>query len=406
MRNWERAVGRAVGIGVGICVGAAAVGAAGLLAGGTALARRVVTPEGSTAEPVTIAQLTRDEDRVIAWLTGHHATLPGQYSLLFDEGRGHARLGPVVQRTAAAVAREVMQVDRGRLAPGTRGRLTGWWYPDPESLGLASSRITYPTELGDAEAWVLRPKRAKRGRWAVHVHGRGALPEETLRGVLPLARAGVTSLVISYRNDPGAPAGEFGRYGIGVAESRDVDAALAEVRRRGADRVTLVGWSMGGTAVLRSATTGPYAALVDGIILDSPAVDWPALLRHQAAGVPVPRPFADVGIELLQRGLVKAGEPGGIDFPSLSPERVAAALPVPTLIHASRGDTFVPSAGAEALAAARPDLVQLRLQHDAEHVRLWNTDPVAWERVTEQFARALPRPGWRGELPTPPVRLD
>ncbi|SJN08158.1 Secreted protein [Leucobacter sp. 7(1)] len=402
MRNWERAVGRAIGIGVG----AVAVGAAGLLAGGTALARRVVTPELTAAEPVTVTRISRDGERVLVWLTGHHAELPGQYSLLFDRGHGHARLGPVAQQGVDGTAREVLQVDRGSLTPGLRGRLTGWWYSDPEALGLSCERITYPTELGDAEAWVLRPRRAKRGRWAVHVHGRGALPEETLRGVPPLARAGVSSLVISYRNDPGAPGGEFGRYGVGVAESRDVDAALAEVRRRGAERVTLFGWSMGGTAVLRSATTGPYAALIDGLILDSPAVDWPALLRHQAAGVPVPRPFAEVGIELLQRGLVKAGEPGGIDFPSLSPERVAEALQVPTLIHASRGDTFVPSAGAEELAAARPELVQLRLQREGEHVRLWNTDPESWERATEQFVRALPRPAWRGELPTPPVRLD
>lgn len=402
MRKWERRLGQAVGIGLG----AAALGAAGLVAGGVALARLVVTPEDAAAEPVTVTRVTREDDRLIVWLRGPHADLPGQYSLLLDRGRTHARVGPVLRSGADGAAREILRVDRGSVEAGTRGRLTGWWYADATDLGLRAERIVYPTELGDAEAWIVRPRWPRRARWAVHVHGRGALPAETLRGVLPLARAGITSLVISYRNDPGAPAGELGRYGVGLAESRDVDAAIAEVMRRGAQRITLVGWSMGGTAVLRSATTGRYAAIIDGIVLDSPAVDWPALLRHQAAAVRAPQPFATVGIELLQRGIVRAGEPGGLDFGSVDPAVLAGALTVPTLIHASRGDTFVPSAGAEALAAARPELVQLRLQEQGEHVKLWNVDPAAWEASTEQFVRALPRPPWRGDLPSPPVRLD
>ena len=405
MQRWESKLSRAVGYGLG----AAALGLAGVVAGGTALARRVVTPDLSPAEPVLLDRIEREDDRIIVWLRGRHADLPGQYSLLFNGDAGHARVGPVLAIDRGAVSRQVLQVDRGVLQAGARGRLTGWWYATPEAVGLRTERIQYETELGAAEAWILHPpkvRRSQRGRWAVHVHGRGALPEETLRGVLPLARAGITSLVISYRNDPGAPAGDYGRYGMGVAESRDVDAAIAETLRRGAQRVTLFGWSMGGTAVLRSGTTGRYAAAVDGLILDSPAVDWPALLRHQAAAVAAPRPLADLGITLLKRGVVRGGEPGGIDFPSLRPQTVGRALQVPVLLHASRGDSFVPCAGAEALAASRPDLVQLRLQDEGEHVKLWNTDPEGWEAATEQFARALPKPGWRGDLLVPPVRLD
>jgi len=214
--------------------------------------------------------------------------------------------------------------------------------------------------------------------------------------VAPLARAGITSLVISYRNDPGAPRGMNGRYGNGVAETRDVDAAIAEALRRGAERVTLFGWSMGGTACLLSATEGPHRDVVDGLILDSPAVDWASLLRHQAAGYAAPRGVADLGIRMLGRGLVRGGEPGGIDFARLTPDAFARKLTVPVLVHASRGDRYVPCEGAERLAEARPDLVQLRLQDRGGHVRLWNVDPDAWEGATEQFARALPRPPWRG----------
>ena len=380
----------------GLGIAAAAAGSAAVVAAGVQLARRAVTPARVPEARAVVQRLERDGDAVVAWLRGPDTSLPGRYSLLFDGGAGHARLGPVRGRAGGTTARAVLGVDRGTLREGASGRIAGWWYTHPAELGLRAERIAYATELGDAEAWLVRPRRARKRRWAVHVHGRGALPEETLRGVAPLARAGITSLVISYRNDPGAPSGQYGRYGVGLAESRDVDAAIAEARRRGAERVTLFGWSMGGTAALVAATRGRHTGVVDGLILDSPAVDWASLLRHHAAALRAPRLVAELGIGLLDRGLVRAGEPGGIVFGGLTPEAFARELRVPVLLHAGEQDSFVPPAGARRLAELRPDLVQLRLQPDGEHVKLWNVDPGPWERVTEQFARALPRPAWRG----------
>lgn len=392
-RNGRIAAGIAVGA---MAVVTAAAVAAGAVAVGTALARLAVTPARRPDQGAWVERVERRDDTVLVWLRGKDVALPGRYSFLFDGGSGHARLGDVVDSAAGAVARPVAAVDRGELRPGARGRVTGWWFTDPAELGLVCETIEYPTELGEARAWLVRPRRARKRRWAVHVHGRGALPAEALRGVLPLARAGVTSLVISYRNDPGAPAGAHGRYGAGLSESRDVDAAIAEALRRGAERVALFGWSMGGTACLVSATRGAHSASVDGVILDSPAVDWRSLLRHQAGGRRMPSPVADIGIRMLDTGVVRAGEPGGIRFETLTPERFARDLEAPVLIHASRDDTFVPCGPARRLAELRPDLVQLHEWETAEHVKLWNLDPARWERITEAFARALPRPPWRG----------
>ncbi|MGW9020770.1 alpha/beta hydrolase family protein [Leucobacter chromiiresistens] len=382
---------------VGALGGAALIGGIGSLLGGVALARRAVTPAAVPESPVTVTHVVdRPDGGVLVRLRGVDADLPGRYSFIFDGGRGHARLGEVVEASGDEVLRKLVSVDRGSLAPETRGRVTGWWYTDPEQLGYRVERTAYATELGDAEAWIIRPRIPRKRRWAVHVHGRGALPEETLRGVRSLARCGITSLVISYRNDPGAPPGLRGRYGVGFSESRDVDAAIAAARRLGAERVTLFGWSMGGTACLVAATRGEYRHLVDGLILDSPAVDWNALLRYHAAAQSAPAAIAGLGIELLARGVVAGGEAGGIPIDDLHPETFARALAVPVLIHASPDDTFVPPAGAERLAQLRPDLVQLRLQPGAEHVKLWNVDQRGWEAVTRAFARALPRPPWRG----------
>ncbi len=402
-QGWGGRLGRALGFGAG----AAVLGGVGALAAGVALARRAVTPDRLPETGLVVDRVQREDrdgggaEPAIVWLRGPDADLPGRYSLLFDDGRGHARLGPVLEERRGSVARAVLAVDRGRLRDGVRGRITGWWFTDPAELGYRTESISFPTELGAAEAWLVRPRLPRKRRWAIHVHGRGALPEEAIRGVAPLARAGITSLVISYRNDPGAPLGAYGRYGIGLAESRDVDAAIAEALRRGAERVTLFGWSMGGTASLIAATRGAHADLVDGLILDSPAVDWSTLLRYHAAALSAPRIIADVGIRLLDRGLVRGGEPGGIPFEGLTAEAFAQALRVPVLIHASEGDSYVPCEGSQRLAALRPELVQLRLQERGEHVKLWNVDPEPWERVTEQFARALPRPAWRGTPPHP-----
>ena len=394
-RSLKTALQQAGRAGCAILAGAiASAGAIGIAS--VQLARRSVIPVPGPQPDVVVQSVTRVGSRLIARLEGTDVELPGRYSLFFDEGAGHARLGEIISKAGEGVAREIVSVDSGTLRPGAIGFVNGWWYPSPDAVGLRWERIIVSTELGDTEAWVFRPKRARKGHWAVHVHGRGGLPEETLRGVRPLAKLGITSMVISYRNDPGGPAGFRGRYGMGISEARDVDAAIAEAVRRGAERVTLVGWSMGGTASLIAAADGEQRSFVDGLVLDSPAIDWDGLLRYQAGLLRVPAPVTRLGLQLLDRGLVAGGEPGGIDFRRLTPQQFAEDLGVPVLIHASRGDTFVPSDGAEAFAAARPDLVQLRLTDTGEHVRIWNVDSAAWEHTTRRFVRWLPRPAWRG----------
>lgn len=405
-KRWLTARKAAVGAGLltgGVIAGGAVVAGAAI-AGGAALARAAATPAQRTETPVEVVRIAREAEGATVWLRGQDIGLPGRYGLLWDGG--HARLGEVVARSGALVARRVIQVDGGQIQEGLRGRITGWWFPSAAALARECSDVLAPEEVelaldgGVAPAWVMRPaKRGPRGRgarWAIHVHGRGALPTETLRGVAPLARVGVTSLVVSYRNDPGAPAGAEGRYGFGISEARDVDAAIAYALAHGATRVTLVGWSMGGTACLVAATGGRHRDSIDGLILDSPAVDWPRLLEHQARLHRAPGALAKLGMALLERGVVAADAPGGIDFSRATPEAFAEQLRVPTLIFASRGDTFVPSGGAERLAKLAPQFVQLRLVQQGEHVKIWNTDPEIWERITEGFARGLPRPAWRG----------
>lgn len=207
----------------------------------------------------------------------------------------------------------------------------------------------------------------------------------------------MTSLIVRYRNDAGEPAGLNGRYGLGLAESRDVDAAIDEALSRGAERVTLVGWSMGGTASLVAATRGAHRDRIDGLVLDSPGVDWPGLLRAQAGLRGVPGWIANLGMRLLANGLVASGEPDGIDFSALAPKSFARGLAVPALVLASPDDAYVPWEGARRFAGLRSELVELVTIPRAGHVRLWNADPEKWESTVLRFVSALPKPGWRGQ---------
>lgn len=367
-------------------------------------ALQVLTPSArieSGVEVVALVPAAGSPTGTRVWLRGPDIALPGNYSFIFGVTQrsqqhlaGHARLGPVVQREGSGrqlrVARDVQSVEQGELRVGARGRITGWWYTDPSQLGYASRRVAIPMRGGVSWGWVISPPNAVPGRWAIHVHGRGALPLETLRGIEPFAEAGITSLVIAYRNDPGAPPGIGGKYGLGLSEQEDVEAAIGWARLQGADRVTLVGWSMGATAVVLAASRERHAGLVDGMVLDSPALDWPGLLRHQAKLARVPLAVAELGMWMLRLGWTRGSftDRRGTDISALTPERLSSVIHVPTLIHAGAGDTFVPWKGALRVARLRSSLVQLH-PSPGEHVKLWNADPIAWNRETARFLRTL-----------------
>lgn len=373
--------------------------AGGAIAIAAYFARRVLTPAKRAETGVRVVDIERENDLTngsIVWIAGVDAELQGAYSFIWNEGAGHARLGPVLRterrRGKVCVARQILRVDSGQLRVGTRGRVTGWWFSGPEGLGLPWERVEIPAPMGHIWGWVITPdaEAPDTGHWAIHVHGRGALPRESLRGVAPFARAGVGSLVLAYRNDPGASPGLRGRFGLGLAEWRDVDAALSWLRERGATSVTLVGWSMGATTVVLAAGRSKHRPLVNGIVLDSPALDWPAILALQARLVHLPRPLARLSAAILQRGWVRGAIPGerGTNLHLLTTYALAEHIQVPTLIHVGEEDTFVSWEAALRLASLKPELVILR-ETEGEHVKHWNADPQAWEQSTERFVRAL-----------------
>ena len=160
---------------------------------------------------------------------------------------------------------------------------------DPaRAYGLPFATVHVAEPLGRAPAWYVRGRTAT---WAVLVHGMGAPQAEALP-MLPLLHSrGFAALVITYRNDPGAPRSPDGLSHLGADEWKDLDAAVGYAVAHGAARVVLVGYSMGGEIVCNFLRHSVPTGRVDAVVLDSPVLEWRGPLATAAAQTSLPRPL-------------------------------------------------------------------------------------------------------------------
>lgn len=367
---------------------AAVVGAAvsGSLVTATYFARKVLTPDHRRPDDTEI--LAVGADRVTLAL-GPETVVPGRYGLWLDGGAGHARVGDILERDdrAGTVVRQLIAVDKGKLTAGPARWNSYYYWTDPvTSMGLPYRDVAVEGELGPMPAWLLEPRQPN-GRWAVLVHGRAARREECLRALPVLLRLGFTCLVISYRNDPGAPPAPDGRYNLGLSEWRDVESALEYAAAAGASGAVLGGWSMGGAVVLQTLKQTATGDFVDGVFLDAPVVDWGDVLAHHARLHHIPPPLRDLGTLVMGRRATRhlVGVHDPVDVALTNWVARADEIRHRILIQHSVDDEFVPAGPSLALAKARPDLVTLESWHTARHCKEWNLDTVRWERVLSAF---------------------
>ncbi|ROS54441.1 S9 family peptidase [Frigoribacterium sp. PhB24] len=353
---------------------------AAIVSGIVAIARKIVTPARGRRDDVRIESYDAPAGTITLSSTPD-TRLPGRYSFWFGRGTGHARVGGVVRDDGRHVERRVEAVEGADLTKAHRGRIGGWLFPTPGDAGLVADEVVVPTDVGPAPAWLVPADAGLVGPWMIGVHGRGVTRAETIRAAPVFHREGLTSLLVSYRNDGEAPRSSDGRYALGDSEWRDVESAIRYALDHGATSVVLMGWSMGGALVLQAATRSALRGAVSGLVLESPVVDWRTTLAYQGAAMRVPTVVQGLVLRLLgsPRLCRVAGIAERIDFDRLDLVSRAGDLDVPVLLLHSDDDGFVPSTASHALAEARPDLVTFEVFDVARHTKLWNLDPERFE---------------------------
>lgn len=331
----------------------------------------VLDPTRGNSYPIEVVSVTGDQ---VTLRGGADTDAPGTYGLTW--AHGNAVLGPVVAAEGGTVTRSVRRVRHGSLVPGVHAYLDRWMWgrEDPESaVGVPSTKVSisgYPawrTE-GDSDTWVIA------------VHGRNADPAEALRVVPVFHKLGMPVLGITYRNDPGTPPTEDGKFHLGDTEWRDVARAIDYARANGAKEVYLYGWSMGGGIVPMTVRRDP-ALPVKGLILDSPVLDWRGPIQLGAEQRHVPGFLATIGEFVVEHRI-------GVDFDDLDHVRHAKEFTMPILLFADDDDATVPTAAALEFAKARPDLVTLFRTKGGGHVGSWNVDPGRYEAALRKFVHA------------------
>ncbi|WP_442575685.1 alpha/beta hydrolase family protein [Microbacterium sp. F51-2R] len=340
-------------------------------------ARKIVTPANRVADTKILNLDTAAQ--TITLSRTPDTELPGRYGLFTTGTASYIKLGSVLAEDDHSVKRKLLTHigPASQLAPDAA--FSGWYYDKPEELHIPFTPELIGSAVGPCPAWLF-PAALPSDTWVIQVHGRGTNRAECLRAVPLFHGLGMTTLVVSYRNDGEAPRSRTGTYTLGATEWRDVDAALGFARRRGARHVILMGWSMGGAIALQVDLNSAHRDLIAGLILESPVIDWRVVLDYQAKLSRLPGPVKGLAIGALQSEwatpVTRTGTP--IPFDRLDVVARAAELRHPVLILHSDDDGFVPSDASHELAVRRPDLVEMQVFEVARHTKLWNYDQDRW----------------------------
>ncbi|HVY95697.1 MAG TPA: alpha/beta fold hydrolase [Solirubrobacterales bacterium] len=313
---------------------------------------------------------------------------PGAYGLEWPGG--HAVAGAVLARADDTVTRRLRDV-RGYLVPEMKvGIESDVFVGDPrQALGLPYRQVAVPDELGPMPAWLVpagRPGRrggaALPATWAIFVHGINGSRENGLRLVPALHRAGLPTLLISYREDQGAPASPDGFHHMGQTEWFDLEAAVRYALTHGARRLVLAGASMGGAIVAQFMEKSALADRVAGLVLDAPVLDWRATLEFHATEMGLPG-FSAMPVEWAVGARIDA------DWDSLDAVSHPDAFQLPILLFHGTDDEVVPIATSDAFAAELPARVTYYRVPHAGHVQSWNVDPSLYDRRLTSFLASL-----------------
>jgi hypothetical protein len=321
---------------------------------------------------------------------------PGVAGLVWEDGYG--QIADIIEVDGLEVTRLFMR-SAGVVPPVCEGPLSrcdevdieSWAYQsDPADVRLDFDDVVFPGPLGELSAW--RIDSGEGTVWAIHAHGWRASRREALRSLGAYHQSGITSLVIDYRNDEGAPSDPTNLYRFGRSEWEDVEAAVRYAQNQGAERVVLVGYSTGAALHLAFLENSELGNPVVAAVFDSPNVDMGETVRYEASkrsipgtSLPVPGPLTAVAMAIAElRWDVGWKE---IDYV----DRVDEIVTIPILVFHGTEDERVPLEVSRRFQEKAPDLVTLVEVPKAGHVTSWNVHPEAYEARLSEFLESITR---------------
>ena len=255
---------------------------------------------------------------------------------------------------------------------------------DPGRLGIAYQDISFASPLDGVplSGWYMTSQRPS-GRTIVIAPGiddNRLVSGITLRLAPGLLAAGFDVLAFDLRGE-----GESGGGPItfGAREQWDVLGAVREAQARGASRVGVLGFSMGGVSAILAAARSPD---IVALAVDSTFADLTDTFTRQLGDFYLPAPLIAYGLDLYR--VLSGTEPNDV-----SPVRVVGAIaPRPVLIIQGTADQTVPVSDSERLlVAAGASTTERWIVSGGRHVESYYVDEGEYlRRVTRFFTSAMP----------------
>jgi len=233
------------------------------------------------------------------------------------------------------------------------------------NLDLNYHDVSFESELGTITGWHI-PEDTD--HWIIGIHGHRSYRTETMRFVPIFRKYGLNVLLSDYRNDENAPIDKGGYHMFGLTEWPDLESAVKFCNQNAAEKIFLMGHSMGGAILIKYLLESTTASLISGAILESPALDLNKIIEKKAGEIPLLPRGAEYPVKKLVSRMV------GLNWEDLNYLERAAELSTPMLLIHSQADETVPVALSDQLATQRPDIVTYLRLENALHAAAWNTD--------------------------------
>ena len=245
----------------------------------------------------------------------------------------------------------------------------------PADVELEFSTHVLPSHDESLEVWHVPCADVR--MTVVLFHGHGACKSGLLSEAKIFHELGCECLLVDFRGGGGSTGD---RCTFGVAEARDVAAAVTWLRQRNSRLpIVLYGQSMGSAAILRAVGIDEVKA--DALILECPFDRLLTTVQHRFEAMGVP------DFPMARLLLFWGGAQNGFDAFAHNPVDYAQRVQIPTLIMHGATDPRVSTAEAKAVASSLSGPKAFHVFPDAGHESYCRHCSVEWREVGNDFLK-------------------